>query len=607
MTNPSLSRARRIAGAVLVVATLGAGTSTVVPSAPVAAAPAAPNVVGLRKGARGDAVKALQEALVRVGVGVKYGVDSYFGSATEASVKAFQRIKGISITGVVDAATATALGLATAPAPAAPSAPAAAPATDLLARGSTGPLVAQVQQALINFGFPIASGADGIFGASTERALKAFQKANGLGVSGRTYPSTMRVLGVVALAAAAAAPRPLPRPRRRQPRRPPACSLAARRAPWSPRSSRHSSRWADRRRCRRHVRRRPPSALDGIPDEPTGSASAAGRTSTTPRRACSASRSRPALHRLPRRPATGIDATGFAAYDERGARVVALQQALINAGIPVRGGADGVFGSGTASAVMAFQRAKGLKASGKVDAATAAALGLASAAAPAPTPAVSTSSSRPSRCRARATTATRWNAARGNGRVHLGVDILAAEGNALYAVVTGKVIQIYTDAPGSLSGNGIKIARPDGTYFFYAHLSALAPGWPSACRCRPARSSASSGAPATPPRHTCTWRCTRSAAQRSTPTPSSRPSGLASTEVIRRGPPAAAGPSTCSCSGSGRRKAARLTSRASSVRRARGSLAALTNPSGRAGRCRRQGRRRRSNHPGISQATGPDG
>ena len=59
-----------------------------------------------------------------------------------------------------------------------------------------------MQQALINFGFPIPSGADGVFGASTERALKAFQKANGLGVSGRTFPSTMRALGVVAVAAA---------------------------------------------------------------------------------------------------------------------------------------------------------------------------------------------------------------------------------------------------------------------------------------------------------------------------------------------------------------------------------------------------------------------
>ena len=62
----------------------------------------------------------------------------------------------------------------------------------------------QVQQALINFGFPIASGADGVFGASTERALKAFQKANGLGVSGRTYPATLRVLGVSATPAPAA-------------------------------------------------------------------------------------------------------------------------------------------------------------------------------------------------------------------------------------------------------------------------------------------------------------------------------------------------------------------------------------------------------------------
>ena len=32
---------------------------------------------------------------MRVGVGVKYGVDSYFGSATQASVKAFQRYKGL--------------------------------------------------------------------------------------------------------------------------------------------------------------------------------------------------------------------------------------------------------------------------------------------------------------------------------------------------------------------------------------------------------------------------------------------------------------------------------------------------------------------------------
>ena len=147
---------------------------------------------------------------------------------------------------------------------------------------------------------------------------------------------------------------------------------------------------------------------------------------------------------------------------------------MINAGIAVRGGADGIFGSGTASAVMAFQRAKGLTASGKVDEATAAALGL--AAAPVPAAAAPQVDIRldAKPVQGPCYYGDTWNAARGSGRVHLGTDILAAEGSPLFAVITGKVIQIYNaDAP--LSGNGIKIARPDGTYFFYAHLSALAP------------------------------------------------------------------------------------------------------------------------------------
>ena len=119
---------------------------------------------------------------------------------------------------------------------------------------------------------------------------------------------------------------------------------------------------------------------------------------------------------------------------------------MINAGIAVRGGADGIFGSGTAAAVMAFQRAKGLKASGKVDEATAASLGLAAA----PTPAAAAPQvdirldAKP--VQGPCYYGDTWNAARGSGRVHLGTDILAAEGSPLFAVVTGKVIQIYNDA-----------------------------------------------------------------------------------------------------------------------------------------------------------------
>ena len=59
---------------------------------------------------------------------------------------------------------------------------------------------------------------------------------------------------------------------------------------------------------------------------------------------------------------------------------------------------------------------------------------------------------------------------------HLGTDIGAAEGNEIYAVASGEVIKIYTDAPGSLAGNGLRMREPDGTVIFYAHLSALAPG-----------------------------------------------------------------------------------------------------------------------------------
>ena len=178
----------------------------------------------------------------------------------------------------------------------------------------------------------------------------------------------------------------------------------------------------------------------------------------------------------PAQPAAGgTTAAGFAAYDEHGARTIALQQALIAAGVPVKGGADGIFGAGTASAVMAFQKARGLAVTGRVDAATATALGLAAMDTPAPPAAVSvTLEAKP--VQGPCYYGDTWTAARGNGRVHLGVDIAAKEGNAVYAVVAGTVTKVYSPATDALAGNGLRITRPDGTYVFYAHLSALADG-----------------------------------------------------------------------------------------------------------------------------------
>ena len=54
--------------------------------------------------------------------------------------------------------------------------------------------------------------------------------------------------------------------------------------------------------------------------------------------------------------------------------------------------------------------------------------------------------------------------------------MLAAQGNKVYAVDDGVLTKQYIDAPGSLSGNGWRLTRADGTYFFYAHFSAFAPG-----------------------------------------------------------------------------------------------------------------------------------
>jgi len=67
-----------------------------------------------------------------------------------------------------------------------------------------------------------------------------------------------------------------------------------------------------------------------------------------------------------------------------------------------------------------------------------------------------------------------WHAPRSGGRLHIGVDITAATGKALYAVVDGVIS--HTTAGGSLSGNALKLTQADGTYFFYAHLDSFAAG-----------------------------------------------------------------------------------------------------------------------------------
>jgi murein DD-endopeptidase MepM/ murein hydrolase activator NlpD len=69
-----------------------------------------------------------------------------------------------------------------------------------------------------------------------------------------------------------------------------------------------------------------------------------------------------------------------------------------------------------------------------------------------------------------------YGASRSGGRSHEGVDIIAKAGQWVYAVKDGTLTRQYFNTTGSLSGNGWRLTTSDGTYFFYAHLSAFASG-----------------------------------------------------------------------------------------------------------------------------------
>jgi peptidoglycan hydrolase-like protein with peptidoglycan-binding domain len=527
------------------VVSAGAPSSSAVPARSTA------SVVGLQKGAYGDNVRALQEALNRAGIGVKYGVDGYFGSATQASVKAFQRYKGLPITGVVDQATASALGFTTGtPTHAVAAASSAGTGSAVLAAGSSGASVRQLQQLLINAGQSVGGGIDGIYGTMTANAVTRFQQAKGLPATGRVDAATLQALqasggsvaaaptGAVAQGARGANVKAIQQ-----------ALIAAGIAVAGGADGIYGVATAN---AVRQFQQAKGLLATGAVDQQTlaalGSAPAAPAQPAAPAPAAAAPAATasivglamgmrgPAVQTLQRAlmnmgwtiaggadgvfgagtravlvkaqqangvPATGVvdeatarlfnatatpntataaqpaaggtTAAGFAAYDEHGARTIALQQALIAAGVAVKGGADGVFGAGTASALMAFQKARGLAVTGRVDDATAAALGLAAMDAPAVPAAISvTLEAKP--VQGPCYYGDTWTAARGNGRVHLGVDIAAKEGNALYAVVSGTVTKVYSPASDALAGNGLRITRPDGTYVFYAHLSALAEG-----------------------------------------------------------------------------------------------------------------------------------
>ena len=139
----------------------------------------------LRKGATGSAVKNLQTKLKKLGFYNAY-VDGSYGDTTVAAVKAFQKKYNLTADGVAGSATLKKLDSAYKNADSNPSTD-----DDSLRKGATGTAVKTLQTNLKKLGFYTAY-VDGSFGATTESAVKAFQRKYGLTADGVAGSATLK-------------------------------------------------------------------------------------------------------------------------------------------------------------------------------------------------------------------------------------------------------------------------------------------------------------------------------------------------------------------------------------------------------------------------------
>ena len=310
----------------------------------------------------------MQQLLIDAGVSLRGGADGVFGRVSDAALKAYQKDHGLDQTGVADEATLLAL---TGSAVAVPSEYAQLVG---LRPGALGDSVAALQRRLLDLGITVRGGVDGVFGPATAQSLKAFQDQRGLEKTG-----IVDELTAIAL------------------------------------------------------------SKNSAGGESYGSTS------------------------------------GYGVYGESGSRVLSLQNALIQAGITLRGGPDGWFGSATSAAIIKFQRREGIQVTGVVNNATAERLDLEKELAPSNSP-VANIALDAFPVQGMCGYQDGWHDPRPGGRLHVGVDIIAPEGKLLYAVADGTITRIYRDFPGSMPGNGLRLTMADGTYFFYAHLLSFAEG-----------------------------------------------------------------------------------------------------------------------------------
>ena len=145
------------------------------------------------------AVMRVQERLRQLGA-YSGRVDGVWGPDSQAALDRFQQGRGLQVTGQLNQATASTLGLspaelvAAAPGPA--SAAAAAPAVPAAAAEPLSPAaVRNIQARLRSLGFYQES-VDGVWGPGTQAALARFQQGRGLQATGQLTPATAAALGL---------------------------------------------------------------------------------------------------------------------------------------------------------------------------------------------------------------------------------------------------------------------------------------------------------------------------------------------------------------------------------------------------------------------------
>ena len=351
--------------------------------------------------------------------------------------------------------------------------------------GDKGPHVVAVQAAIMRNGFTLKGGATGVFNKATQRALKSFQKVVGIRVTGVVDVATAKVLKVAAastttVAASTTTVAPTTITVAPTTTTTPAVVYALTASTLPVRGAKGDAVVAVQKALKAaglevqggidgafgsgttstisKFQTNKGLPVTGLLDVPTAVALAIIAPAVTPVPAPVAVA--PVVSNL-------LNPAALPVRGSRGEAVRILQKTLITAGIEVKGGADGVFGGATFVALQKYQTANGLTVSGTVTSQTAVKMGL--IAAPAVTISVFP-------VQGVCSYENTWHAPRPNNRQHLGVDIIAKEGNLLYAVADGTITKLYTVGTDKLAGNGVRLTMADGTYFFYGHMQKIADG-----------------------------------------------------------------------------------------------------------------------------------